>query len=117
MEAGRTAADAVEAGDCSARILQRYQKAWNSALSREFASMHATRKLMNKLSDDRIDRLFDVFYREGLEETLNNLVEEGDMDMQSSVIRTALRKPKLRQLLVRVVGRLALSELTSLFNL
>jgi len=117
MEAGRTAADAVEAGDCSARILQRYQKAWSSALSREFASMHAARRLMNKLSDDRIDRLFDVFYREGLEETLNNLVEEGDMDMQSSVIRTALRKPKLRRLLVRVVGRLALGELTSLFNL
>ena len=117
LEAGRTAAEAVEAGDCSARFLQRYQKAWMASLGREFTSMHAARRLMNRLSDDRIDRLFEAFGQEGLEETVRGLVEEGDMDMQSGVIRAALREPRLRKVLVRGVGRLALGELRSLFNL
>jgi len=117
MEAGRTAAEAVEAGDSSDNFLQRYQRAWQASLGREFTSMLAARRLMNRLSDDRIDRLFDAFTGEGLEETLRDLVEGGDMDMQSAVMRTALREPRLRRVLVRGVGRLALSELRSLFNL
>jgi len=117
IEAGKTAAHAVGVDDCSARFLQQYQKAWKASLGREFASMGAARKLMNKLSDDRLDRLFDAFHREGLEETLNGLVEEGDMDMQSGVIRAALGKPTLRLVLVRVMGRMVLRELMSSFNL
>jgi len=117
IEAGKTAAQAVETDDCSARFLQRYQKAWRASLGREFASMSAARNLMNKLSDDRLNRLFDAFHREGLEETLNNLVEEGDMDMQSGVIRAALGKSTLHRVLVRVMGRMLLRELMSPFNL
>lgn len=117
MEAGRTAAEAVEAADCSAGFLRRYQKAWRSSLGREFASMRAARRFMNGLSDGRIDRLFYTFKREGLEERLQGLVEEGDMDLQSDIIRAALREPRLRSVLVRVVGKLALAELRSLFNL
>lgn len=117
VEAGRTAAEAVEAGDCSADFLQQYQRAWRASLGGEFASMLAARRLVNRLSDDRIDRLFDAFGREGFEETLQGLVEGGDMDMQSGVIRAALRDPRMLRVLVRIVGRLALGELQSLFNL
>ncbi len=117
LEAGKTAVQAVEADDCSARFLQRYQKAWKASLGSEFASMSAARRLMNKLSDDRLDRLFDAFHREGLEWTLYSLVDDGDMDMQSDVIRSTLMEPRLRRILLRVVGRLALGELRALFNL
>ena len=117
IEAGRTAAEAVEAGDCSAGFLRRYQKAWRASLGREFTSMLSARRLLNRLSDERIDRLFDALRREGLEETLRGLVEGGDMDMHSGVIRAALRDPGLLRVLVRVAGRLALGELRSLFNL
>lgn len=117
VQAGRTAAEAVEAGDCSAGFLQRYQKAWRASLGREFAAMLAARRLVDRLSDERIDRLFESFRREGLEEALQALVERGDMDMQSGVMRAALRQPRLLRLLVQVVGRLALGELRSLFKL
>jgi len=117
VEAGRTAAEAVEAGDCSAGFLQRYQKAWRAALGREFSSMLAARRLLNRLSDDRIDRLFAALRRKELDEALRQLVEAGDMDMQSGVMRAALRDPRLLRVLVRVAGRLALSELRALFNL
>lgn len=117
IEAGRTAAEAVEVGDCSAGFLRRYQKAWRASLGREFTSMLSARRLLNRLSDERINRLFDALRREGLEETLLGLVEEGDMDMHSGVIRAALRDPGLLRVLVRIAGRLALGELRSLFNL
>lgn len=117
VEAGRTAAGAVEAGDTSAGFLQRYEKAWRASLGREFASMIAARRLLKRLSDDRIDTLFNALRREGLEETLQGLVERGDMDMQSGVIRSGLRDPRMFRLLIRSVGRLALGELRSLFNL
>ena len=116
IEAGRTAAEGVEADDPSAGFLKRYQRAWREALGREFASMLAARRLVNRLSDERIDRLFDAFRREGLEEKLRGLVDAGDMDMQSGVILAALRDPGLLGVLVRGAGRLALAELRALFN-
>lgn len=116
IEAGKAAAESVEAGDPSAGFLQRYQRGWRSSLGREFASMLAARRLLNRLSDRRIDVLFDAFRREGLEGVLRGLVERGDMDMQSGVMREALREPRLLRVLMRGVGRMALGELRGLFN-
>ncbi|MCW3992629.1 MAG: NAD(P)/FAD-dependent oxidoreductase [Candidatus Bathyarchaeota archaeon] len=117
IEAGRTAAEAVEAGDCSAGFLQRYQKTWRASLGGEFKSMLLARRLLNRMSDGQIDGLFDALRREGLEETLRGLVEGGDMDNQGGVIRSALRDPALLRVLIGVVGRLALGELRSFFKI
>ncbi|MFQ6052729.1 MAG: hypothetical protein ACE5OO_00675, partial [Candidatus Bathyarchaeia archaeon] len=54
--------------------------------------------------------------RDGLEKVLRGLVERGDMDMQSGVMREALREPRLLRVLMRGVGRMALGELRGLFN-
>jgi len=117
IEAGRTAAEAVEAGDSSSRFLRRYQRSWRASLGMEFTSMLAARRLLNGLSDDRIDRLFNALRREGLEDRLRHLVEEGDMDMQGGVIRAALRDRGRLRVLAGGLGRLALGELRSIFNL
>jgi flavin-dependent dehydrogenase len=117
QEAGRTAAEAVEDSDYSSDFLQRYQRVWRSSFGGEFTSMIAARRLLNKLPDGRIDGIFKALKGEGLEEVLRDLVEAGDMDMQSDVIRSALRDPGVRGVLVRGVGRFALGELKRLFNI
>lgn len=117
QEAGRIAAEAVEAGDCSSNFLQRYQRAWRSSFSGEFTAMITARRLLNRLSDRSIDSIFKALKMEGLEGVLRGMVDEGDMDMQSNVIRSALIDPRLRGVIMRSVGRFALVELKRLFNI
>jgi digeranylgeranylglycerophospholipid reductase len=117
IEAGRTAADAIDACDGSAAFLQRYQRAWRGALGGDFSSMLSVRRLLNKMSDRRLDRIFQAVRGEGLEGTIRGLVDVGDMDTQSGVIRASLSNPRLLRLLLRCLGRMALGELRSLFNL
>lgn len=117
IEAGRTAVAALDQGNCSAGFLQRYQDTWRASLGKEFNSMLAARRLFNRLSDEQIDRLFDIVQKEGLQETLRRFIELGDMDEQGSVMRAALGDPRLLGAVVKGLGVLALGELRDLFNL
>ena len=116
LEAGRVAADALSLGDPSAGFLQRYESTWKSMLGGEFSSMSLARRLMNRLGDRDLDELFKALKEAELEALLTRLVEEGDMDMQRAVIRRALRDRRLLGVAMRVLGRVALSELRSLLN-
>lgn len=115
--AAEVAAEAIEAGNSSARFLRRYEERWRGDLGREFSTMLGARKFVNKISDDNIDRVFDSLKSSGLEPTLERFVEEGDMDVQSGVLRKALTHPGMLRVLVASVGRLAVGELRGLFNL
>lgn len=117
VEAAKTVCSALEADDCSAEYLSRYETAWRKLLGREFSSMMAARRFTDGISDDRMDRLFGSLKGSRLEGTLERLVEEGDMDMQSGVLRSALTHPGMIGVLVSSLGRLALAELRGLFNL
>jgi hypothetical protein len=64
-----------------------------------------------------MDHVFDSLKSSGLEPTLERFVEEGDMDVQSGVLRKALTHPGMLRVLVASVGRLAMRELRGLFNL
>ena len=48
---------------------------------------------------------------------LKDLVNDGDMDMQSDVLMKALRNPSLIRALISTTGRAAIAELKGLFNL
>jgi digeranylgeranylglycerophospholipid reductase len=117
VEAARTAAEALEAADTSARFLSRYERSWRAALGREFSTMLSVRRFLNRIPDDRMDRLFESVKASGLEPALGGLVDEGDMDMQSGVLRSALGNPGLLRVAVECLGRVALGELRALFNL
>jgi flavin-dependent dehydrogenase len=117
MMAAEVAAEAMEAGDTSARFLRRYEERWRRDLGREFSSMLGVRKILNGLPDDRLDRVFDSLKASRLEPTLERFVDEGDMDLQSGVLRKALTHPGMLRVLVASVGRLAVRELRGLFNL
>jgi len=110
MKAGEVAAEAVERGDPSARFLRRYEDWWRRELGGEFSSMSSARRLLNRLSDETLNRLFAAFKREGLESVIGGLVEEGDMDLQRGILIKVLRRPKVLRTLIRILGRMALSE-------
>jgi len=117
MEAAKIASEALEAGDCSAGFLSRYESAWRGKLGREFTTMLALRRFADGVSDARMNRLFGSLKGSGLEGTLERLVEEGDMDMQSGVIKAALTDPGMIRVLAGSLGRMALGELRGVFNL
>ena len=76
--------------------------------------MYKARRLMNRLSDERLNRLVSDLRETGLESVLEDLVSRGDMDMQAGVIREATRNPRLLYALLRGVGAAALGDLVSL---
>ena len=117
MMAAEVAAETIEAGDTSAAFLRRYEERWRGALGREFSTMLGARRFVNKISDDNMDHVFGSLKSSGLEPTLERFVEEGDMDVQSGVLRKAMTHPGMLRVLVASVGRLAVRELRGLFNL
>lgn len=110
------------AGVASAKYLEkgvpllRYEKEWRKKYGFELKAMRALRKVVNDLNDTRFNRIFNSFKREGLENYLQHLLETGDIDMQSNVIRMALLNPKVISVLLRGMGRLAMSEMLTLFD-
>jgi geranylgeranyl reductase family protein len=114
--AGETAVKALEAGDYSLNQLGLYEKEWRNRFQSELQSMFTLRNFLNKLSDDRINRIFQSVKASGLSEVFMKLIREGDMDMQSDIIRKALLNPEIVWLMVNTVGKLAASELLSLLE-
>ena len=94
-----------------------YEREWRRKYGSELQTMLIMRRLLNGLNDAQMNRAAHVFIEEGLEEKFTRLVEEGDMDMQASVIKQALTDPTILAALARSLGRLAVSEVFSAFGL
>ncbi len=90
--AGNVAAEAVIEGRLDSKRLSMYQKKWKNLLSREFYYMQLTRRILNRMSDRNLDKLFETI----IGNDLTKVIEEvGDMDFESAVIRKLVFKPKL----------------------
>jgi len=94
--------------------LSRYERLWRREYGHEFRLMLALRGLMNGLGDERLSRALQAFSEEGLQAKAQSLLETGDVDMQSGVIREALTDPDILAALIRSLGRVALGELLPL---
>lgn len=98
-----------------ARDLAQYEKLWRKIYGFELGAMLTLRRLLNRLSDGRLNRAIEAFREEGLQDKAQRLLEAGDVDMQAGVIKEALTDPAILGALVRSLGRVALGELLSLF--
>jgi digeranylgeranylglycerophospholipid reductase len=116
MIAGNIAVDSLEEDNYSNRKLGGYEKAWKEKYGGEFRTMLALRRMMNHLSDRLLCRTLHSFKKYGIENKLNELVEDGDMDMQSGIIRSALMDPAITMLLFRSVGKVVVDELLSVLG-
>jgi geranylgeranyl reductase family protein len=112
--AGETAVDALGYGDTCWGRLSGYERRWRRLYEGELKTMYTARRLMNRMPDERLNRLFAELKEAGLEGVLGDLASRGDMDMQAGVIREAVRNPRLLSVLLRGVGAAALRELVSL---
>ena len=111
MRAGTVAGEAVKIGDYSQSFLRQYENWWKKQLGSEFASMRRARKLLDRISDEKLNQLFASFNNAGLKEIAMQYIERGDMDLQRSLITEAARDPRLLSTATRVLGRLVLSSL------
>ena len=68
--AGETASQAIKEDNYSADVLKQYQVKWRHELGFDMKAMLFARKLLNRLSDREIDRLFSASIKLRLEETL-----------------------------------------------
>jgi len=116
VEAAKTTFKALDSGDTSLGQLKLYDDAWRAKLGKEFTTMLQARRIANKISDARMDRLFDAAKKAGLEKTAENLINEGDMDMQSRIIRKAITNPRIIQVGVSALGRILYNELLALLG-
>jgi geranylgeranyl reductase family protein len=96
--------------------LVKYDNLWRNKYGFELKSMCTLRKILNRVDDDRFNKIFHRTREKNIEDKLQHLLETGDLDMQSSVIRNALFDPTILSILVKGMGELALSELFSLFR-
>jgi geranylgeranyl reductase family protein len=90
--AGRIAAEAVDCGDCATSFLGRYETLWKDELGKDFRLMLLARKVVNRLSDKAMDKLFNAVIEENLQGIFS---AEGDIDFQSTVILKMLKKKEI----------------------
>ena len=112
--AAKTILKALNLNDFSERVLAEYQKAWTRRLGFEFKVMLRLRKMLDRLSDRRIDKLFEFCIKTGLNETLEKV---GDIDWQGrTLLRAALNPKGLIPLLYLVWSALTEGELSAWQN-
>ncbi|MEM2129487.1 MAG: NAD(P)/FAD-dependent oxidoreductase [Candidatus Bathyarchaeia archaeon] len=87
--AGKVAAEAVASGDYSAYFLKQYENMWKNQLGAEFRTMLLARRILNRLSDQTLDKIFRIAVKENLQDLFST---NGDMDFQSSVLLKLFKK-------------------------
>jgi len=86
--AGEVASEAVKNNDFSANFLSRYQSRWKQLIGFDLEMMLRIRRMLNRISDDEMDRAFDLCSKLNVNEVLE---KAGDVDFEGgSLIRMTL---------------------------
>jgi len=88
--AGDVAYEAVKNNIFSETFLSRYQSRWKELMGFDLAVMRQIRKLLNSLSDDRIDKIIDLCAKLGVDSVLE---EVGDLDFQGRSLIPMIKHP------------------------
>jgi digeranylgeranylglycerophospholipid reductase len=105
--AGEVAYEALQNHDFSEAFLSHYQSRWKERIGFDLAAMRQIRKLLNRLSDDKIDIIIDLCTRLGIDAVLE---EVGDLDFQgASLIRMIWRPSTLVITLYSILSALTTS--------
>ena len=88
--AGEVAYDAVKSNDVSAGFLSRYQSRWRELIGFDLSAMHQVRKMLNRLPDDKLDRIIGLCSKL----RVNRILEEiGDLDFQGKSLVRVFQHP------------------------
>ncbi len=98
--AGEIAAAAVLNQDNSKRFLKTYDKLWKEQLLSQFKSMSFFRWCVNRLTDKAYEKAFQTVIENNIADLI---MEKGDIDSQSEVLRALLKHPAIIQLMIRLL--------------
>lgn len=87
--AGRIASEAIKSGRTERRFLKKYEYEWKARIGGEIKNSLLIRRILDKISDKNIDKVFSVIIKE---EIYRDISEEGDMDLQGSSIIKVFKK-------------------------
>jgi len=91
--AGEISHDAIESNNFSADFLSRYQSRWRRQIGFDLTAMRQLRKMLNRLPDDKIDRIIELSSKLGVGRILEEI---GDLDFQGkSLVRLIEHPPAL----------------------
>lgn len=88
--AGEVAYEAVKNNDFSETFLSRYQSRWKKAIGFELAVMRYLRIMLNRLSDNEVDKLIELCSKFEMGRILE---EHGDPDFEGTSLIRMLRHP------------------------
>lgn len=89
-EAGEVACEAVKMQDFSEAFLSRYQSRWKRLVGFDLAAMLRMRRMLNSLSDSRIDGMIDLCTKLGVDSVLEKV---GDLDFQGRTLIPMIKYP------------------------
>jgi len=90
--AGETAYQAILNDDVSENFLSRYQQRWQKTISFDMAVMRQIRLMLNRLSDEELDKLIGLCSELHLDEALQRV---RDIDFQGRALLPIFRSPNL----------------------
>jgi flavin-dependent dehydrogenase len=88
--AGETAYQAIQHGDCSENFLSLYQHRWKKAIGFDMAVMRQIRLMLNRLSDDELDKIISMCSELHVDETLQRI---RDIDFQGKALLPIFKSP------------------------
>jgi digeranylgeranylglycerophospholipid reductase len=91
-EAAEVAIKAIKTGDISAHALQAYQRRCNDIFNFDFRVMLRLRRFLNLLSDEKLDEMFRVVGKLGVDKALRDTDE---IDFQGKLLLSAASKPQM----------------------
>lgn len=98
MLAGRRSAEvAIEAlsqGDCSAQNLASYEQLWRKELGFDLNAMLWFRRILNRLSDERLNKIFKIYLRMGGPSEYDGVGQVLFSDLQGRSLLRSLLKPR-----------------------
>jgi len=89
--AAEVAGEALHANDLSSNFLSKYQRRCEKILGFDMKAMLRVRRMLNKLSDKKVDGVISFCTKLGLDKTLQNVK---DIDFQGKALVHALRSPR-----------------------
>jgi digeranylgeranylglycerophospholipid reductase len=98
--AGEVAAQSWKQSVYTAEFLSRYQSQWKKALSKDFLVMSRIRTYLDKLSDAKLDNLFELALKTGL---MNDLRTMDDIDFQGHSLLNLAKRPRTIANIIRFV--------------
>jgi flavin-dependent dehydrogenase len=90
--AGKTAYQAIKHEDYSENFLSLYQQKWHKAIGFDMTVMRQIRLMLNRLSDDKLDKLISLCSELHMDEKLQKVK---DIDFQGKALLPVFKSPNI----------------------